>query len=398
MPRLSSLVLKTLAGLGITLPAGGGINWGSTLNVTLAHNVYNVNGYIYAALGFVTDTTDAYSIIGGTRENSQNSDFASYGKIYIIDNNTGSIVREHIGTAKLSSSALEVAISDNYYAIATALFNQDMVLRVYDIATGSLQYSKSLGAFAFGSGWYQHAITMNDNYIMLSDGTTGPRIYDTASGTQIAAPAAPSGVSSWGGTIVFDESRMAIRGQLAAANYQGRVDVFEMSAGFPYLYSILAPIAEGGNFGRNTDKAIAVTGSHIIISNRSESSNQGRVHIYDVTDGSLLHTLTPPAVPSGSSTNYFGHSVAANDNYLAVGTPNHDAFGVGGYAHLYDLTTGGLVAALSTPGNYPSGTYPMFGRCVSISEHRLVVGADNYMVNGSTPVGAGFVYNLYDIL
>jgi WD40 repeat protein len=391
MPRLSSLVLKTLAGLGITLPAGGGINWGSTLNVTLAHNVYNVNGYIYAALGFVTDTTDAYSIIGGTRENSQNSDFASYGKIYIIDNNTGSIVREHIGTAKLSSSALEVAISDNYYAIATALFNQDMVLRVYDIATGSLQYSTSLGAF---QGTSDHLITMNDNYIMISNGTTGPRIYDTASGTQIAAPAAPSGVSSWGGTIVFDESRMAIRGQLAAAGYQGRVDVFEMSAGFPYLYSILAPIA-GGQFGKNTDKAIAVTGSHIIISNRSEYSNKGRVYIYDATDGSLLHTLVPPASPYSD---YFGHSVAANDNYLAVGTPNHDAFGVGGYAHLYNLTTGGLVAALSTPGNYPSGTYPMFGRCVSISEHRLVVGADNYMVNGSTPVGAGFVYNLYDIL
>ena len=391
MPRLSSLVLKTLAGLGITLPAGG-ISWGSTLNITLAHNVYNVGGYASAALGFVTDTTDAYSIIGGTRENTQTSDPASYGKVYIIDNNTGSIVREHIGTAKLASSAMEVAISDNYYVIATALFNQDMVLRVYDIATGSLQYSSSLGVF---QGSYDHGITMNDNYIMIANGTAGPRIYDTASGTQIAAPTAPSGVSRWGGQIVFDESRMAIRGQVAAANYQGRVDVFEMSAGFPYLYSILAPTAQNGQYGQNTDKAIAVTGSHIIISNRSEFSNKGRVYIYDATDGSLLHTLVPPASPYSD---YFGHSVAANDNYLAVGTPNHDAFGAGGYAHLYDLTTGGLVAAFSTPGNYPNAKYPSFGRSVSISEHRLVVGADGYMVNGSTPVGAGFVYNLYDIL
>jgi len=398
MPRLSSLVLKTLAGLGITLPAGGGIDWGSTLNVTPINSFQPIDLPDYAMLGISIGTTDAYTVIGRANYSGSNND-AKFGKIYLIDNATGDVVREHLGTSGSDDRAFgsRIAISDNYYAAVLAGGNTSATkLFVYDIATGSLQYTKTIQASSENIN--RLFVEMNDTYIMTSGPNTGVLIYDTASGAQITAPTVPSGYNRWAWQVSFDESRMAVSS--TNGSNTGVVHVYSMAGGFPLLYSITSPVAGTVHFGSGQDgHAIAVSANRIAISNRTADSNKGKVYIYDATNGSLLYTLSPPAGVSYS--NAFGENLASNDSYLAVGTPDHDAFESGGAVHLYDVMTGTLVHSFSNPGTFQSyRAYGAYGGAVGISEHRIAVGAMEVRIptDANMSRGAGFVYNLYDIL
>jgi len=397
MPRLSSLVLKTLAGLGITLPAGGGISWGSTLNPTMINAFQPTNLPHFADLGVSIGTTDDYTVIGRANESGNNND-AKFGKIYLIDNATGDVVREHVDTSGSDGVAfgLRTAISDNYYAAVLSGGNTSATrLFVYDIATGSLQYTKTIQAVTESTG--RLFVEMNDTYIMTSGPNTGVLIYDTTSGAQITAPTVPSGYSKWAWQVSFDESRMAVFS--TNGSNTGVVHVYSMASGFPFLYSITSPIATARDFGSGQDgHAIAVSANRIAISNRAANSNKGIVYIYDATNGSLLYTLNPPNV---NLSQYFGTNLASTDSYLAVGTPNYDADGSGGAVHLYDVMTGTLVHSFSNPGTFQAYIkYADYGGAVGISEHRIAVGAKQVRIptNANMSNGAGFVYNLYDIL
>jgi len=398
MPRLSSLVLKTLAGLGITLPAGGGISWGSTLNPTMINAFQPTNLPHVADLGVSIGTTDDYTVIGRANYSGNNND-AKFGKIYLIDNATGDVVREHVDTSGSDGVAfgLRTAISDNYYAAVLSGGNTSATrLFVYDIATGSLQYTKTIQAATENTA--RLFVEMNDTYIMTSGPNTGVLIYDTTSGAQITAPTVPSGYSRWAWQVSFDESRMAVSS--TNGSNTGVVHVYSMASGFPFLYSITSPIAGTVHFGSGQDgHAIAVSANRIAISNRAANSNKGIVYIYDATNGSLLYTLDPPAGVAWS--NAFGENLASNDSYLAVGTPDHDADGSGGAVHLYDVMTGTLVHSFSNPGTFQAYIkYASYGSAVGISEHRIAVGAMHVRIptDANMTKGAGFVYNLYDIL
>ena len=90
--------------------------------------------------------------------------------------------------------------------------------------------------------------------------------------------------------------------------------------------------------------SVAVDGNRIIVSALYEDdaggTTSGKAYIFDVTTGSLLHTLHNPNAYGTSAGDYFGSSVAISGNYAVVGAYGEDDAGgtYSGKAYVYQIS------------------------------------------------------------
>ena len=119
----------------------------------------------------------------------------------------------------------------------------------------------------------------------------------------------------------------------------------------PTLPLYLTPIQTYSNpnaYGTSADdvfgRAVAISGNYAIVGAYGEGdeggTNSGKVYIFDVTTGSLLHTLHNPNAYSTSASDYFGYSVAISGNRVVVGTYGEDDAGgtYSGKAYFYQIS------------------------------------------------------------
>jgi hypothetical protein len=121
--------------------------------------------------------------------------------------------------------------------------------------------------------------------------------------------------------------------------------------------------------------------------------DSGVVKVYDITNGSLLHTLINPSPGASES---FGASVAISGTRVVVGTPYDLDSAYAGTVYVYDLA--GLaptapVLILTNPS--PAGG-DSFGMSVGISGEHIVVGA-HWDDTGARDSGIAYVYDLSSI-
>ena len=111
--------------------------------------------------------------------------------------------------------------------------------------------------------------------------------------------------------------------------------------------------------------------------NTSWGDEAGVAYIYDLSDGSLAYTLTNPNSYDTSAGDHFGWAVAMNDTHAIVSAfIEDDADGDNsGAAYIYDLSDGSLVSTLSNPNAYGTSADDRFGAYVGISDNRVIVGA-----------------------
>ncbi len=180
----------------------------------------------------------------------------------------------------------------------------------------------------------------------------------------------------------------------------------EGAAGSAYVYDLVSatpatPIATLHNptpasrdsFG----KSVAVAGDIVAVAAHYDdtmASNAGAVYVYDL--GSATPT-TPTATltkPSASSSDYFGYSVAATDDYVVVGVRGDDtSVSNAGAAYLYDLASPTPTVAVAILNNPNPASSDYFGHSVAISGAYVVVGeaGDD---TGSSAAGTAHVYEL----
>ena len=389
MPRLSSLVLKTLAGLGITLPAGGGINWGSTLNVTrtavyAAPDAGSETNYEFGTAGLAC--TDNHTIVGRITSSSPTSNWQRYGAAYIFDNNTGELLYSHTPTLPgdqytNTKFGTVVGISDTHYAVLQ--YNR---LYVYDLATGLLLWNVSIS----GSGISTHRISIVGTYIILGVYYTGILIYDIATGNAVTPPSLPAGYTNH---VDVGRSTYATEDYLVfgsrGSNFNtgpGAVHIYRMEAGFPYVGTVVNPTTNPQSyFGwRQEWPAIAVSAmsNRIAISNPEEQiggNPVGRIYVYALDTQTLLYTIESP----GAHISYrWPQNLFVTDSHLFAGWTTSQI-------HIYDISTGQLVTILNGLANYNFGTQ------ISVSPHRLV--SNGSFDSTSTPRKVD-LFNLYDIL
>ncbi|NER05128.1 MAG: hypothetical protein F6K17_22300, partial [Okeania sp. SIO3C4] len=111
-------------------------------------------------------------------------------------------------------------------------------------------------------------------------------------------------------------------------------------------------------------------------------TNSGSAYLFDTTTGSLLHKFT---APDGSAFDKFGWSVALNDNIALIGAHDDDNTGVNdGSAYLFDTTTGSLLHKFTAPD---ASAFDFFGYSVALGDNTALIGSylddDNGTNSGS---------------
>lgn len=187
----------------------------------------------------------------------------------------------------------------------------------------------------------------------------------------------------------------------------GKVYVFSTSTGsLLYTFTNPNPVldSQGDYFSR---WAVDVSGNYGVVGAFGErvSSTEtfsGAAYIYDLADGSLLHSLLNPNSYGQPTDDQFGYSVAISGDYVVVGAPNEDAIFNGesrsncGIVYVYDVATGALILTLSNPkiNATTEASNSKFGTTVAIDGDHVIVGAPFATNAGLSNVGTAFIFNV----
>lgn len=147
------------------------------------------------------------------------------------------------------------------------------------------------------------------------------------------------------------------------------------------LRKILAvdPASDNESFGNNEDffgESVAVEDNVAVIGAPLKSqggTNSGAIYLYNMTTGNLIDRLLPfSPINDDTSFNFYGFSVGISDNYIVVGAPGdvEGANGGGGAAYIYTASNRQVVGKIfaSDPGFADN-----FGRRVAVSNSTAVI-------------------------
>ena len=208
-----------------------------------------------------------------------------------------------------------------------------------------------------------------------------------------------TGNNDYFGVSVAISSNYAIVGANAeddaSGSTSGKAYIFDVSDG-SLVYTLDNPNAYSTSTNDYFGNSVSISNTHAIVSAWGEDevggSTSGKAYIFDLSNGSLLHTLDNPNAYGTSDNDRFGYSVAISSNYAIAGAYGEDyASGTSsGKAYIFDVSDGSLLYTLDNPT--PSSD-DEFGRTVSISDTHAIVGAYG---DGSTNSGKAYIFDLSD--
>jgi hypothetical protein len=310
-----------------------------------------------------------YTIIGATEEDDAGG--TSSGKAYIFDVTTGSLVHtldnpNAFGTSAGDQFGSSVAISGNY-AIVGAPGEDDAggglsgKAYIFDVTTGSLVH------------------TLNN-----------PNAFGTSPGDQFGSSVAISGNYAIVGAPYEND---------AGGSDSGKAYIFDVTTG-SLVHTLDNPNAFGTSEFDEFGVSVAISNTYAIVGAPREADAggifSGKAYIFDVTTGSLVHTLDNPNAFGTSAVDSFGRSVAISDNYAIFGVNAEDDAGgsASGKAYIFDVTTGSLVHTLDNPNAFGTSAFDNFAFSVSISGNYAIAGAINETVLNESAVGKAYIFDV----
>lgn len=262
-----------------------------------------------------------------------------------------------------------------------------------------------------GDDDYGDSIDIDGNYCIVGaksesnsvgSGAVGSAyIYDLATKTLLHTLANPTDTA-----IEYFGTDVAISGNYAAVSaygypnggFSGRVYVFNVTTG-GLVHTLNNPNPYSTTSQDRFGNQIAMSGNYLIVGAYQEDdaggAESGKSYIYNVTTGGLLFTLNNPNPYSTSAADYFGDKIAMSGNYAIIGTEYEDDAGgtSSGKAYIYNVTTGALVHTLNNPNAYGTSAGDVFGRSVDIFGNYAIVGADNED-DGNSSSGKAYIFNV----
>jgi hypothetical protein len=230
---------------------------------------------------------------------------------------------------------------------------------------------------------------LSDDYFVLA-GQGKVAVWSTSDGSLVVEKARGlfSGSSrEFGKTVTLNGNKVII-GDYLADNEAGAVYVFDIIS--EQITKISNPdTATYKRFSHSkaySDKADGISsyGNKVLVGAPYVSSDvwspNGKVFVFDINDGSLIHTLSNP---NGSDTITFGLCSTANDNYYVVGSSQTKG-SVGQYPtsssgaiFIYSATDGSYISTIKNPGRgVGSSDNNSYGRSVKLSDGVLFVAAE----------------------
>jgi formylglycine-generating enzyme required for sulfatase activity len=229
------------------------------------------------------------------------------------------------------------------------------------------------------------------------------KIYDLSS----PRPLTPKWVLNNPAPVADDEfgSAVAVSGQRVAVGAY-RFDTAATDAGAVYVYDLAsptptAPAATLKKTGPSNDDnfgiSVAISGTRVVVGAHRDdtgAADAGRVFVYNVTNAVPNAPVATITNPSPTASDYFGRAVSISGTRILVG-----AFGDGtgasgaGSAYVFDLTNAAPATPVFVLNNPNPAVDDGFGIAVSIFGHRVAVGA---WEDDTGAYGAGRAY-LYDL-
>lgn len=366
--------LAAVGGGGYKISQGGGGGEGGSggggFTATLVRTIQDPNYYGTPGgdqFGYDVATNGTYTIVGCYAEDS--AAYLTQGYAYLINNSTGSVVHTVTSPNPQASGSFgaAVAISTNYFAVAahgetTGGYTNSGRVYVFNISTGSLVYTfnnpnptGTTSADYFG----RFRIDMTDTHLIA-----GAYFEDTG----------------------------------GSAN--GAAYVFSLTSG-SLLYTKASPVISPTNqrYGWNT----AITDNYFIVSSQGYNTYNGRVYVYNISDGSLAYTLDNPNKYPGSTTNdIFGYYISASGSLdmLAVSAYNEDTDNVGnnaGVVYVFQLSTGTQLYNIDDPNAVSTPDNDYFGKPTFGSDFLAISAYNEKYDNSGTLLSVSGVVYIFDV-
>ena len=272
------------------------------------------------------------------------------GKAYIFDTRTGTLLHTLDNPTQQSQSyfGAKLDIDGDYCVIGAERY------------TGTYQYQGEVYVFDTNTGAYLRTLvnpmpTVNYSYFGQSISMDGD--YCIAGASVTNDPTSAEGVAH----------------------------IFNFKTG-ALLRTLHNPTAEAGAF---FGWRVGIKGNYCVVGGYGEDSiytNQGAAYVFDIRDGSLVHTLFNPALIAEGK---FGYSVSINDTHVIISAQKSNLTNDNeGIAYVYSLETGTLSYTLRNPRGVAG---ELFGYDLAMDGNYMAVGV-GYVDTTETDVGKAYLY------
>jgi hypothetical protein len=346
---------------------------------TLLYTLNNPNAFGTSNQDFFGSSvaiSNSYAIVGAPGEmkiDQNNPDYEFTGKAYIFNATTGALLHtlnnptpgftleEQFG-GSVSITNTRAIVSSVGYSAATYSGRA----YIYNTVTGALLYTLA-NPNVFGTvsnDRFSSSVAISDSYAIVGapgeDDTVGfpgsgsgkAYIYNASTGAFLRTLSNPNAdgfafQDGFGSSVAISDSYavVGVPDEDDTSFSSGKVYIFNPATG-----ALLRTLSNPNAYGTITDdrfgSSVAISGSRVIVGATGEDdaggTSSGKAYIFDVSTGTLLHTLNNPNAYGTSANDSFGTSVAISDSYAVVGTPQEDDAGGLGSGKVYifsDLPT-----------------------------------------------------------
>ena len=285
---------------------------------------------------------------------------------------------------------------------------------IFNVATKTLLHTLSNpNAYSTSaSDEFGYSVAINGNYVAvgapLEEGLAGSfvgnvYVFDVTTGALLYTLDNPNAY----GTAVDDRFGfdVAISGKylVTSAPYEddaiggstGKAYIFDLTTG-TLIHTLVNPNPYGTTTSDEFGNAVAIFGEYVAVAARQEDdaggTQSGKVYMFNALTGALLYTLDNPTPIGTSSNDFFGHSVAISGKYLVVGAYGENTYS--GTVHVYDVRDGTKLYSFINPNTYSTVNSDEFGAHVSVDGHFAAVTARYEDTAAGLNNGSLYIYDL----
>lgn len=345
---------------------------------TVATGMGTINTYDYYGSGAHDSISGPYTVFGAYGRSSLT------GALSVVDTATGvhqrwitspdAVAGDYFGAHFTVSGNLVLATNHPDHSARKGAAS------VYNIESGSLVsrlVPSTVGAGAEGisqdlSGTYAVIGDPNDDTVANNAGAA--YLFDAVTGGQLAklAPTTLTANARFGTEVDISDNYLAISG---FASNTITVYVFDItSRALLYTKTIASPTGAGAI---GMDGNIMVVGAPYVTA--EGLANGGRLYIYDLPTGTLVHTINAADVVANLG---LGFRMTVSGKYAAVWAPFTTAIGE---VYIFDISSGNMITKLLGPTHNASD---YFGFTASMKNNVVAVGEVHY--DGQK--GRGYLY------
>ena len=295
--------------------------------------------------------------------------------------------------------------------LATPSYVTNSSLSVYNTATkdaSSVIYTlqgTDVGEFSIDAN--TGVVTLND-ILNLTEGKTysvqvvgtdiagNSATYDISISPEVLMPTNTAELNIASATSIASSGEYTVVGISSVNSNRGVAYLYKKSTN-GYLKQIAKIIAVDGASNDYFGSSVAISGDYIAVGasgDDDEGYNSGSVYIFKRVSDTNVTKIDKITASDGSSTEYFGDTIAMSEDYITVGVFNDSDNGsYSGSAYVFKRVSDNNVTQIKKLTASDAAYNDRFGSSISISGKYIVVGAYGNDDNGSNS-GSAYVFKI----